>query len=79
MRDRLNLPENLNGVVITNITPDSPSQGLLQANDVIQEVNRKAIQSAEDYDKTVSKIGEKDTVLLLIYREGGSVYLTIKP
>jgi serine protease Do len=79
LRDKLNLPDNLNGVVITNISSDSPSQGLLQANDVIQEVNRKAIQSAEDYDKTVSKIGENDTVLLLIYREGGSVYLTIKP
>jgi serine protease Do len=79
LRDRLSLPENLNGVVITNISEDSPSQGLLQANDVIQEVNRKAIQSAEDYDRAVSKIGENDTVLLLIYRDGGSVYLTIKP
>jgi Do/DeqQ family serine protease len=79
LRDRLSLPENLNGVVITHISSDSPSQGLLQPNDVIQEVNRKTIQSAEDYDGAVSKIGENDTVLLLIYREGGSVYLTIKP
>jgi serine protease Do len=79
LRDRLSLPENMNGVVITNISPDSPSQGLLQPNDVIQEVNRKAIQSAEDYERAVSKIGESDTVLLLIYRDGGSVYLTIKP
>jgi serine protease Do len=79
LRDKLNLPDNLNGVVVTNISSDSPSQGLLQANDVIQEVNRQAVQSAEEYDKAVSKIGENDTVLLLIYRDGGSVYLTIKP
>jgi serine protease Do len=79
LRDKLNLPDNLSGVVVTNIGPDSPSQGLLQANDVIQEVNRQPIQTAEEYDKAVSKIGENDTVLLLIYREGGSVYLTIKP
>ncbi|HXY62505.1 MAG TPA: DegQ family serine endoprotease [Nitrospirota bacterium] len=79
LRDKLNVPENLNGVVITDISSDSPSQGLLQVNDVIEEVNRETIQSAEDYDQAVSKLGEKDTVLLLVFREGGSVYLTIKP
>jgi serine protease Do len=79
LRDKLNIPDNLNGVVITSMGPDSPSQGVLQPNDVIQEVNREAIQSAEDYDRAVSKIGENDAVLLLIYRDGGSVYLTIKP
>ncbi len=79
LRDKLNLPDSLNGVVITDVSSDSPAQGLLQQGDVIQEVNRKAIQSAQDYDQAVGKIGEKDAVLLLIYRGGGSLYLTIKP
>jgi serine protease Do len=79
VRDKLDLPDNLNGVAITSIASDSPAQGLLQANDVIQEVNRHAIQSAHEFDEVVSKIGAHDTVLLLIYREGGSIYLTIKP
>jgi serine protease Do len=79
IRERLNLPENLNGVVITGVSADSPAQGLLQANDVIQEVNRHVIQNAQDFEQIVSKIGEHDTVLLLIYRGGGSIYLTIKP
>jgi len=78
LRDKLNLPDGLNGVVVTDIGPDSPVQGLLQPNDVIQEVNRQTIQTAQDYDQMVSKIGEQDTVLLLIYREGESAYLTIK-
>ncbi len=39
----------------------------------------RGIKSAQDYDHAVSKIGENDTVLLLIYRDGGSVYLTMKP
>jgi S1-C subfamily serine protease len=58
---------------------DSPAQDLLQVSDVIQEINRNPIQSAQDYDQIVSKIGKNDTVLLLIFREGGSIYLTIKP
>jgi S1-C subfamily serine protease len=52
---------------------------LLQAGDVIEEINKMAIRSAQDYDKAVSKLGENDSVLLLIYRDGGSVYLTIRP
>jgi len=79
MQDRLNLPENLTGVVITDVGQDSPAQGLLQAGDVIEEINKMAIRSAQDYDKAVSKLGENDPILLLIYRDGGSVYLTIRP
>ncbi len=79
IRERLNLPESMTGVVITNVGSDSPAQGLLQTNDVILEVNRHAIQNAQEFDQVASKIGEHDTVLLLIHREGGSIYLTIKP
>jgi serine protease Do len=79
IQDKLNLPENLTGVVITNVGQDSPSEGLLQPGDVIEEINKMAIRSVQDYDKAVSKLGENDPVLLLIYRNGGSVYLTIRP
>ena len=79
LRDRLNLPENLNGVAVTAVGPDSPAQGLLQENDVIEEVDRKGVRSAQEYEDIVSKIGKHDTVLLLIYRRGGSVYITIQP
>jgi len=79
LRDKLNLPEGIGGVVVTEISADSPAQGLLQANDVIQEVDRKPVRSAQEYEEIVSKIGKHDTVLLLIYRDGGSVYLTIQP
>jgi serine protease Do len=78
LRDKLNLPEDINGVAVTDISSDSPAQDLLQTNDVIQEVNRTPIQSAQEYEQVVSQIGDKEAVLLLIYRGGGSIYLTIK-
>jgi serine protease Do len=79
LRAKLNLPENLNGVVVTEVDPDSPAQGILQAGDLIQEVNRQEIRGMNDYDQIVSKIGEKDNALLLIFRDGGSIYVTIRP
>ncbi len=78
LRDKLNLPEDMTGVVVTAVGSDSPAQGLLQANDVIQEVDRKPVRSAQEYEELASKIGSHDTVLLLIYRDGGSAYLTIQ-
>ena len=79
LRDKLNLPEGMAGVVVTAVSPDSPAQGGLQPNDVIEEVNRKAVRTAQEYEDIVSKIGESDTVLVLIYRGVGSVYITIQP
>ncbi len=77
-RDKLNLPESLTGVVVTVIAPDSPAQGFLQPNDVIQQVNRHDIRTTADYDQAAAKIKKHDTVLLLIYRDGASAYLTIQ-
>ncbi len=78
IRDQLNLPEGLNGVVITDVASDSPTQGLLRPGDVIEEVDRKTVGSVHEYEEIVSKIGERATVLLLVFRDGGSVYLTIQ-
>ncbi len=79
LRDKLDLPPNAAGVVVTEVAQDSPAQGALQQNDVILEVNRKEIAGLNDYDQVVSKIGENDNVLLLIYREGGTIYVTLRP
>jgi len=79
LRDQIGVPENMNGVVITDIGADSPAQGILQAGDVVLEVNRHGIKNLSDYDKRVSKIGKKGSALLLIYREGGTIYITLKP
>jgi len=79
LRDKMGIPENVNGVIIANISEDSPAQEHLQANDVILEVNRRAITNIRDYEQIVSKIGEKDSALLLIYRDGASIYISMKP
>ena len=79
LRDKLDLPEGMVGVVVTDVSSDSPAQGALQPNDVIQEIDRKPVRSAQEYEEIVSKIGKNDTVLLLINRGGGSAYLTLQP
>ncbi len=79
IRKKLDIPERVKGVIVTEIEPDSPAFGVLKRNDVIQEVDRKPITSVDDYEKVVSEIGADESVLLLVYREGGYIYITIKP
>jgi serine protease Do len=79
IREKLAIPEDLNGVVVTDVGPDSPAQGSLQPNDVIQEVNRKEIKNTQDFEQAIAKIGQQEKILLLVYRQGGSIYLAFKP
>ncbi|GBE00630.1 putative periplasmic serine endoprotease DegP-like precursor [bacterium BMS3Bbin06] len=79
IRNSLNIPQALTGVIVTNIDGNSPAFGILHQRDVILQINKKAIKSSQDYEKTVSGIGPDDSVLLLIYRAGGYIYITINP
>ena len=79
LRSSLNIPDEVAGVVVAGIASDSVAQGLITQGDVIQQVNGRDTGSARDFENVVSSIKTKDAVLLLIYRGGGSLYLTIKP
>ena len=79
IQDNLNIPHKVKGVIVTAIEEDSPAFGVLRQGDVIQEINRKEIKNTKDYEAIVSILDTKNSVLLLIYRSGGYIYLTIKP
>ncbi len=77
LRNRLNIPSKVSGVIVTNIEGESPSYGKLRERDVIQEINRKRIKSISDYRKIVSRLRESDNILLLVYRAGSYIYIPI--
>ncbi len=74
---KLNLPDKIRGVVITEIEPGSPSESRLIPGDVIQEINRKAISNLEDFETIVSKIKPDRDVLLLVFRRGATTFVTV--
>ncbi len=77
VRSRLGIPDEVQGVLVTSVTADSPVAGILQAGDVISEINRKPIKNLDDYRTAAASFQEKGTTLLLIYRDGATMYLTI--
>lgn len=79
IRAALKIPTDVKGVVITKLIEDSPAAEVLMKDDIIQEIDRKPVSDLGDYKKVVSGIGPSDTVLLLIYRNGGFAYVTVTP
>ena len=74
---QLNLPEKIRGVVVSDVESGSPAEARLLPGDVILEINRKAIAGIEDYEAIVSEIEPDSDVLLLVFRRGSTIFVTI--
>jgi len=77
VRDHADIPKGIEGVIISDIEGDSLALAVLRPGDVIEEINRKAVKNVKDYEAVASKLGEKQSVLILVYRGGGHIYVTI--
>jgi serine protease Do len=76
-RRQFNLPGNVSGVVVTDVAPDSPAaEAGIKPGDVIQEINRKPVKTAEEAVKMTEKTDTKKT-LLRIWSGGGSRYVVV--
>ena len=74
---RLKLPDNVKGVVITEVQPDSPAaEAGLKQGDVIQEINRHPVKTADEAVRLTENPKDKVT-LLRIWSNGGSHYVVV--
>jgi serine protease Do len=68
-----------NGLVITAVNPDSRAADAgLQEGDVIQEVNRKPVDSVDALREAVRRTSDRP-VLLLVEHEGQTRFVTVRP
>lgn len=68
------------GVVVTQIASGSPAEHAgLQSGDVILELNRSPIRSVQDFEQLVKRLDAQESVLVLLQRGKGTIFLTIKP
>ncbi len=78
IRQQFGLPPDLQGVVISNLDPESPAaQSGLQAGDVIEEINRQHVSSVADFQRLA--VQAKGDTLLRINRQGNGAFIVVSP
>ncbi len=77
---QLGMDKEERGVVIIKVEYGSSAEDAgVRKGDVIQEIDRQRIGSLNDFNKAVSKIKQRDTVLLFINRSGKKLYVALPP
>jgi serine protease Do len=76
LRERHDVPDNVNGVIVTKVDPNSRAAAMgVEEGDVISHVNRKPVTTAAEA-RTLAKESDK-TVLLRVWRKGDTMLLMI--
>jgi len=79
-RAQLNLGAKTAGVVVAHVQAGSPAeQAGLQRGDVIQEVNRQPIKGIKDYDAAAAKVKKEENAVLLVSRQGNTLFIVVNP
>jgi serine protease Do len=80
VRQQLNLPDGLKGAAIANVRPGSPAEDAgLQPGDVIVQVNKHDVDSANQAVATVHASPAGQDLLFLVWSRGGEGYRVVHP
>ncbi|HEY4378941.1 MAG TPA: Do family serine endopeptidase [Acidobacteriaceae bacterium] len=80
VRQQLNLPSEVKGAAIANVRPGSPADDAgLQPGDVVLEVNRKPVTSAEQFATAVHSTPQGKDILLLVWSKGNNSFRVLHP
>jgi serine protease Do len=75
VRDQIQAPRDLHGAVVERVQPGSSADNAgLQQGDVILEVNRKKVHSADEVQEALSAIPKGQDALLLVWSQGGNTF-----
>jgi serine protease Do len=62
------------------VKPGSSAEELgVREGDMVVEINRQAVTSVKAYERIAGKLPKDQAVLLLLKRQGRTIYLTLRP
>jgi serine protease Do len=80
LASRYGLKSSDRGVVIVRVRAGSTAEELgVREGDIVLEVNRQSVTSVKAFEKVAGKLPKDQAVLLLLKRQGRTIYLTLRP
>jgi serine protease Do len=78
MARQLDLPGNVQGVLVTSVAPDS-GVAELQKGDVIEEINQQPVTSVSDYNRIADSLDPSQPQVLSVCRHRARSFLVLRP
>lgn len=78
-RQELQLPEQMDGVVVRSIQPGSNAAKKLRVNDVIESINQQQVRSVEDFMNAARNLDPSREHEIQIRRERARSYVILQP
>jgi serine protease Do len=79
LRQQLQVPEGTQGVVITEVDPDSAASAAgLQQGDIIVQVNRKPVTTVPEFNTSIKTGASRESTLLLVKRGQGTQFVVVQ-
>jgi len=78
MARQLDLPDNVQGVLVTGVDPDS-GVAELQRGDAIEEINQQPVTSVSDYNKIAGVLDPNQPQVLSVCRHRARSFLVLRP
>ena len=75
---QLQVPSGRSGALVTDVDPNGPAAGRIQARDVILAVNRRPVADAADAKRELGKVAAGHIAQILLWRSDGEVFVTVK-
>jgi serine protease Do len=80
LASRYGLKSSERGVIVVRVKPGSMAEEMgVRGGDIVVEVNRQAVTSVKAYERIAGKLPKDQAVLLLLKRQGRTIYLTLRP
>jgi serine protease Do len=78
-RQQGNLPENAQGVIVTQVDPASAAADQIRPGDLIEEVNRRRVSGVREFQTVVGQLDPNQPIIVGILRNRQRSFVVIQP